>query len=72
MSESGTSVPVRMCVRCRATTASPVVVHEVHGASGPGWNVYACPACAPYFPPVPDPLLVLEAAQRNRRGDVGR
>ncbi|RNL72375.1 hypothetical protein [Streptomyces sp. I6] len=43
--------PVRMCVRCERITDDPVVVHEVHSASGPGWNVYACRGCAPHFPP---------------------
>ncbi|MFJ6992635.1 hypothetical protein [Streptomyces sp. NPDC003090] len=46
--------PVRMCVRCDRITESPVVVSEVHQDSGPGWSVYACPGCAPHFPPLPD------------------
>ncbi len=46
--------PVRLCVRCERVTEEPVVVSEVHQASGPGFAVYACPACAPYFPPLPD------------------
>lgn len=46
--------PVRMCVRCHRVTDAPVTVAEVHRSSGPGWNVYACPECAPHFPPVPD------------------
>ncbi|MDX3642360.1 hypothetical protein [Streptomyces sp. MB09-02B] len=51
--------PVRMCVRCDAITDRPVVVSEVHQATGPGFNVYACPDCAPRFPPVPDVLSLL-------------
>ncbi|MEV0923708.1 hypothetical protein AB0I99_00980 [Streptomyces spongiicola] len=43
--------PVRMCVRCERITDDPVMVHEVHSAGGPGWNVYACRGCAPHFPP---------------------
>ncbi|MDI3386186.1 hypothetical protein QIS99_08135 [Streptomyces sp. B-S-A8] len=46
--------PVRMCVRCQAVTDNPTVVHEVHQNTGPGFNVYACEACAPFFLPVPD------------------
>ncbi|MFI1468299.1 hypothetical protein [Streptomyces wuyuanensis] len=46
--------PVRMCVRCERVTDEPVLVHEVHSASGPGWNVYACRGCAPRFPPSVD------------------
>ncbi len=46
--------PVRLCVRCERVTEEPVVVSEVHQASGPGFSVYACPACAPHFPPLPD------------------
>jgi hypothetical protein len=57
---------VRMCVRCQRITEAPVVVREVHSNSGPGWNVYACPDCAPHIPPVPDALDVLDAAQRRR------
>jgi hypothetical protein len=48
--------PVRMCVRCDRITEEPVVVCEVHSASGPGFTVYACTACAPLFPPLPDLL----------------
>jgi hypothetical protein len=49
-----------MCVRCDRITDEPVVVSEVHSASGPGFNVYACPTCAPLFPPVPDVLDLLD------------
>ncbi|GAA4912650.1 hypothetical protein GCM10023237_35970 [Streptomyces coeruleoprunus] len=44
---SGRRRPVRMCVKCGAVTDSPIAVSEVHVASGPGFTVYACPACAP-------------------------
>jgi hypothetical protein len=63
--------PVRMCVRCRRITDAPIVVREVHSNSGPGWNVYACPDCAPHIPPAPDPLELLKAAQRKRRERAG-
>lgn len=42
-----------VCVRCAALTDRPVVVCEVHEATGPGFNVYGCPDCAPHFPPLP-------------------
>lgn len=48
--------PIRMCARCGRTTDRPVLVHEVHAATGPGFNVYACPECAPHYPPRQDPL----------------
>ena len=51
--------PVRMCVRCDRITSTPVLVSEVHAASGPGFNVYACAACAPSFPRPPDALDLL-------------
>ncbi|MFZ3595592.1 hypothetical protein [Streptomyces sp. BH104] len=38
--------PVRMCVWCEVITHEPVLVAEVHQGTGPGFNVYACPACA--------------------------
>ncbi|WP_033203637.1 MULTISPECIES: hypothetical protein [Streptomyces] len=52
--------PVRMCVRCAVVTDAPVLVSEVHQNSGPGFNVYACPECAPHFPPMPDVLDLLQ------------
>ncbi|WP_282696948.1 hypothetical protein [Streptomyces sp. CC208A] len=61
--------PVRMCVRCCAITAEPVVVAEVHQSSGPGFNVYACPACAPHYSPLPDVLELFEDRDRRRDGD---
>jgi hypothetical protein len=72
MSAARQPMPVRMCVRCERMTTSPVLVREVHSNSGPGWNVYACPDCAPYFPPGPDPLEVIEAARRRRGEEAGR
>jgi hypothetical protein len=57
--------PVRMCVRCCVITGQPVVVSEVHASSGPGFNVYACPDCAPHFPPVPDVLSLLPDARHG-------
>jgi hypothetical protein len=68
MAATGRPAPVRMCVRCQEMTEAPVLVGEVHSNSGPGWNVYACPGCAPHFPPAPDPFEVLNAARRRRRG----
>jgi hypothetical protein len=51
---------VRTCARCQTTTADPVIVYEVHANTGPGYNVYACPNCAPCYPPQRDPLEVIE------------
>ncbi|MFB7372087.1 hypothetical protein ACFC0D_19845 [Streptomyces sp. NPDC056222] len=61
--------PVRMCVRCARVTTTPITVSEVHQASGPGFNVYACPTCAPHFPPLPDALDLLATGWRRREGD---
>ncbi|GAA2931741.1 hypothetical protein [Kitasatospora cinereorecta] len=61
-----TRKPVRLCVRCYLVTDAPVVVAEVHQNSGPGWNMYACPKCAPHFPPVPD---VIDLFPSGRGGD---
>ncbi|GGY90710.1 hypothetical protein [Streptomyces poonensis] len=52
--------PIRMCARCGCMTEHPVLVHEVHAATGPGFNVYACPDCAPHYPPPTDLLEVLD------------
>jgi hypothetical protein len=60
--------PVRMCVRCCVITDTPVVVSEVHQNTGPGFNVYACPDCAPHFPPVPDVLNLLPATDSTEGG----
>ncbi|MCH0538445.1 hypothetical protein I3F58_02480 [Streptomyces sp. MUM 203J] len=57
-----------MCVRCAWVTDEAVVVSEVHQNSGPGFNVYACAGCAPYFPPLPDVLDLLAARRRCRGG----
>ncbi|MDT9690573.1 hypothetical protein Q5762_19940 [Streptomyces sp. P9(2023)] len=62
----GARRPVRMCVRCGRITTAPVVVSEVHQNSGPGFNVYACPDCAPHFPPLPDVLHLLTPGWRSR------
>ncbi|WP_406474621.1 hypothetical protein [Streptomyces sp. NBC_01615] len=59
--------PVRMCARCQRTTDDPVLVHEVHAATGPGFNVYACPECADRYPPLTDVLELLEATPRPSR-----
>lgn len=57
--------PVRMCVRCHSVTDTPTVVYEVHQNSGPGFNVYACEACAPLFPPPADVLTLLPDSRRT-------
>ncbi|WP_256220641.1 MULTISPECIES: hypothetical protein [unclassified Streptomyces] len=36
---------------------------EIHSASGPGFNVYACPGCAPYYVAYPE--------RHIERSDVG-
>ncbi|GAA2242743.1 hypothetical protein GCM10010145_06340 [Streptomyces ruber] len=47
---------IRLCARCGCVTEHPVLVHEVPAAVGPGFNVYACPDCATYYPsPQPSP-----------------
>ena len=58
---------MRMCARCQRTTNEPVLVHEVHAATGPGFNVYACPECATHYPPVTDVLELLEVTHRRSR-----
>ncbi|WP_314412649.1 hypothetical protein [Streptomyces sp. DSM 40484] len=60
-----TRAAVRMCARCHRMTARPVLVHEVHAATGPGFNVYACPQCADQYLPVTD---VLEPTGPRRQG----
>lgn len=64
--------PLRMCVRCRRLTEDPIVVCEVHTNSGPGWNVYACRSCAPGVPIGPDPMEIMDVADRRRREEQGR
>ena len=62
--------PVRMCVRCDRVTTSPVLVSEVHAASGPGFNVYACAECAPLIPKLPDAFDLLATGRPARpRGE---
>ncbi|MER5182630.1 hypothetical protein ABT009_30485 [Streptomyces sp. NPDC002896] len=61
--------PLRMCVRCDALTDTPVLVSEVHQGSGPGFNVYACPDCAPHYPPLLDVFSLLPPARRAERGE---
>ncbi|WP_369146617.1 hypothetical protein [Streptomyces sp. R44] len=63
--------PVRMCVRCACITTTPITVSEVHQASGPGFNVYACPDCTPHFPPLLDALDLLTTGWRARERDDG-
>ncbi len=58
---------LRMCARCERTTEEPVLVHEVHAPTGPGFNVYACPECAPHYPPLVDVLDIVESARRRSR-----
>ncbi|MFF5494633.1 hypothetical protein [Streptomyces aquilus] len=58
---------LRMCARRQRTTEEPVLVHEVHAPTGPGFNVYACQECAPYYPPQPDVLDLIEPAHRHSR-----
>ncbi|MGP3999122.1 hypothetical protein [Streptomyces sp. 8N706] len=72
MDAAGRPAPVRMCVRCQRVTETPVLVQEVHSNSGPGWNVYACPGCAPHIPPSSDVLDLLDAARRRRGEEAGR
>lgn len=57
----------RMCTRCERITDEPVLVHEVHAATGPGFNVYACPDCATHYPPLREPLELLEPAHHRSR-----
>ncbi|MEV0639641.1 hypothetical protein AB0I77_32845 [Streptomyces sp. NPDC050619] len=56
---------LRMCARCQRTTEEPVLIHEVHAASGPGFNVYACAECAIHYPPSPDALELLETTEES-------
>ncbi|WFB09469.1 hypothetical protein LRS74_22300 [Streptomyces sp. LX-29] len=56
---------VKVCLRCQRMTGRPVTVALVHGGNG-GRTHYACPDCAPYFPPQSDPLADLPATQRSR------
>jgi hypothetical protein len=58
---------VRMCARCQRTTDAPVLVHEVHAATGPGFNVYACTECAAHYPPMTDALELPEPTRHRSR-----
>ena len=58
---------VRMCARCHRTTSHPVLVHEVHAATGPGFNVYACTECADQYPPMTDVLDLPETTPHSPR-----
>ncbi len=62
--------PVRMCARCQRTTSEPVLVHQVHAATGPGFNVYACAECAEQYPPLTDVLELLDATARPSRMSI--
>lgn len=59
--------PVRMCTHCQRMTTTPVVVHEEHAATGPGFTVYACPQCAAHYPPPADALELLDPVPRTSR-----
>lgn len=68
MTEAGDTeprLPVRMCVRCGVTTVTPVVVTVVHQNSGPGFVVYACEACAAFYPAQPDVLTILPSSDQG-------
>ncbi|WP_329546076.1 hypothetical protein OG548_18450 [Streptomyces sp. NBC_01356] len=67
MTDPAARRPVRMCTRCQRTTEDPVLIHEVPAATGPGFNVYACPECAAYYPPLMNVPELLEAAPRPSR-----
>jgi hypothetical protein len=58
---------LRMCARCQRTTSEPALVHEVDAPTGPGFNVYACPGCAPHYPPLGDALELLEQTSHRSR-----
>ncbi|WP_260867908.1 hypothetical protein [Streptomyces sp. SAJ15] len=59
---------VKHCHRCDRMTAEPVVVADVHGATGSGHIIHACPACAPHYPPPYDPLAQIAADRRALEG----
>lgn len=63
--------PARICARCDKDTLNPVTVAEIHGNSGPGWNVHACPDRAPFYPKQIDPFDLLDAIRRHRRNGEG-
>lgn len=73
---------MRMCARCDRSTDEPVLIHEVHAPTGPGFNVYACPECAAHYDAprthvleLPDPTsrrsrLTLRIYRIDREGRV--
>ncbi|MEV6399739.1 hypothetical protein AB0M39_33980 [Streptomyces sp. NPDC051907] len=69
ITEAAPPMPAQYCHKCGALTPSPVLVREVHAASGPGRNVYACPAHAPRRPVTFTPAAAL--AESLRRGRLG-
>ncbi|MDX2390681.1 hypothetical protein NJL88_11515 [Streptomyces sp. DK15] len=48
LNHSTAQQPVRMCADCQVISTTPILVNYVEQASGPGWNLYACPDCAPH------------------------
>ncbi|POX56418.1 hypothetical protein C3489_05030 [Streptomyces sp. Ru71] len=56
-----------MCARCQRFTGTPVLVHEVHAATGPGFNVYAWSECAVHYPTTTDVLDLLGPTERRSR-----
>ncbi|MFE4675161.1 hypothetical protein [Streptomyces sp. NPDC056723] len=48
-------------------TDEPVLVYIGHAATGPGFNVYACPPCTDTYPPMSDPL---DALMRSMGADA--
>jgi hypothetical protein len=61
---------LRMCARCERTTEEPVLVHEVHAPTGPGFNVYVCPECAVHYPPPTDVLDIIDSRAVATHVDV--
>ena len=56
-----------MCTRCERNTDEPVLVHQIHAPTGPGFNVYACPDCAIHYPPPASPFEAPTPAHRRSR-----
>ncbi|MYY09446.1 hypothetical protein GT204_11115 [Streptomyces sp. SID4919] len=57
------------CCRCGVLTEEPVLVEEVHSASGPGLDVYACRDHALRVPAALTPAAALESALRGSHGN---
>ncbi|MGY0061600.1 hypothetical protein ACWY4P_34540 [Streptomyces sp. LZ34] len=57
----------QICARCDKPTTTPVIVGQVHSASGGGRTIYACPKHAARFPAQRDPLTELAALRRARQ-----